>query len=289
MKFIILILSLFLAACSKNEPLLLHFNEAAPVLEVPQLREIEEFSFAEDKELEAAVRKFQSTGRAPVIKAPGFMKYPFGETEPVVRCQPLRACSVELEVGEEIMSMALGDTVRWEVQAVTSGSRAGVRPQIIIKPRDFEISTNLIVSTSRRTYHLALLSDDEHYVRQFKFYYPGEMLKEFKAGVSSKLSKERRTLAGVSAENLNFNYRLSGRHYFRPARVFDDGRKVYVEFSKAVERREAPVLLVQGERGAEIVNYRKKGKFYVVDKLFKDAILVLGAGRGQKRVRISRR
>jgi len=283
------VLFLVFTSCAGNEPLALHFNEAKSVVEAPKLPEIKEFSFAADKELEAAVRKFQATGRAPVIKAPGFMKYPFGETEPVIRCQPLRACSVELEVGEEIMSMALGDTVRWEVQAVSSGSRAGVRPQIIIKPRDFEIATNLIVSTSRRTYHLALLSDAEHYVRQFKFYYPGEMLKEFKAGVSSKRSKERRTLAGVSAENLNFNYRLSGRHYFRPTRVFDDGRKVYVEFSKEVERREAPVLLVQGEREAEIVNYRKKGKYYVVDKLFEEAVLVLGAGRGQKRVRIFRR
>jgi len=36
-----------------------------------------------------------------------------------------------------------------------------------------------------------------------------------------------------------------------------------------------------------MVNYRVKGNYYVVDRLFSDAILIAGVGRNQDRVTIS--
>ena len=62
-----------------------------------------------------------------------------------------------------------------------------------------------------------------------------------------------------------------------PLRVFDDGQKTYVQFPPKVAVTEAPPLFVLGHNGdAQLVNYRVKGDWYVVDRLFDRAELRLG-------------
>ena len=51
------------------------------------------------------------------------------------------------------------------------------------------------------------------------------------------------------------------------------------------ERASAP--LISPGSGSDPVNYRVKGNYYVVDRLFSSAILVAGVGRDQDRVTIS--
>ena len=41
---------------------------------------------------------------------------------------------------------------------------------------------------------------------------------------------------------------------------------------------EAPALLINAGSGTQMVNYRVEGNYYVVDRLFSDAILVSGVG-----------
>ena len=55
----------------------------------------------------------------------------------------------------------------------------------------------------------------------------------------------------------------------------------------AMKSSEAPALLVNAGSGTQMVNYRVKGNYYVVDRLLADAVLVLGVGRDQDRVTIS--
>lgn len=71
-------------------------------------------------------------------------------------------------------------------------------------------------------------------------------------------------------------------------RAFDDGRQVFVEFPAGIAQGEVPPLWVIGSSGqAELVNYRVRGRYIVVDRLFGAAELRLG-GRRQQRVRIER-
>jgi type IV secretion system protein VirB9 len=87
-----------------------------------------------------------------------------------------------------------------------------------------------------------------------------------------------------------FNYRLrGGDSAIRPVRVFDDGKKTYIQMSEAVKNREAPVLVVIGSDGKqEMVNYRVKNEMYIVDRLFDRAQLVLGSGKKARKVEIER-
>ena len=72
-------------------------------------------------------------------------------------------------------------------------------------------------------------------------------------------------------------------------KVFDDGRKTFIQFPEEMLSREAPVLFVIGEGGnVQLVNYRVKDDYYIVDRLFRKA--ELRAGReGNVVVRIKKK
>jgi type IV secretion system protein VirB9 len=93
----------------------------------------------------------------------------------------------------------------------------------------------------------------------------------------------------VAVETLDFDYSIEGdRRPWRPVRAFDDGRQVFIQFPATIASGEAPPLFVLGADGAaELVNYRMRGNYYVVDRLFSAAELRLGEKR-QQVVRIVR-
>jgi type IV secretion system protein VirB9 len=70
--------------------------------------------------------------------------------------------------------------------------------------------------------------------------------------------------------------------------VVDDGRKTFIQMSAGATVREAPVLVVVGANGPEMVNYRVKGDLYIVDRLFERGALILGVGKRQRRADIVR-
>ena len=90
---------------------------------------------------------------------------------------------------------------------------------------------------------------------------------------------------GVALDNLNFRYAISGDDPpWRPVRAFDDGSKVYIEFPDRIDQGEAPPLFVVGaDGGSELVNYRVRGNYYIVDRLFAAAELRLGEGQAADR------
>ena len=71
-------------------------------------------------------------------------------------------------------------------------------------------------------------------------------------------------------------------------RAFDDGRQVFIEFPSGIAQGEMPPLWVIGPAGeGQLVNYRVRGSYMIVDRLFAAAELRLG-GDPQAIVRIVR-
>ena len=95
--------------------------------------------------------------------------------------------------------------------------------------------------------------------------------------------------AGISVEELHFNYVLTGdKPAWRPLRAFDDGRQTFVEFPATLAVGEAPPIFLLDAKGeAQLVNYRVKGRFYIVDRIFDVAELRFGT-KHQQVVRIRR-
>ncbi|WP_425438275.1 TrbG/VirB9 family P-type conjugative transfer protein [Niveispirillum cyanobacteriorum] len=88
---------------------------------------------------------------------------------------------------------------------------------------------------------------------------------------------------GLSLENLHFRYAITGDNPpWRPQRVFDDGAKVYIEFPDRLDQGEAPPLFVIGPQGeAQLVNYRVRGRHYIVDRLFAAADCAWASSRSK--------
>ena len=76
------------------------------------------------------------------------------------------------------------------------------------------------------------------------------------------------SLASLDPGALNFSYAVSGPKLpWKPVRAFDDGTHIYIQMPATTKSSEAPALLVAAGDGNEMVNYRVRGDYYVVDKL----------------------
>lgn len=201
---------------------------------------------------------------------------------------PERVSDIALQPGEALTSVAAGDTVRWTVGDTTSGSGEGRRTHILVKPFAPGLSTNLVIATDRRVYHVQLTSTASTAMTSIRWTYPQDELQAL-ARQRAEAEAAKPVSTGIAIEQLQFNYRISGdTPAWRPLRAFDDGRQTWIEFPGDLGTGEAPPLFVLGDKGeAELVNYRVVGRYYVVDRLFDAAELRLGAKK-QKIVRIVR-
>ena len=107
-----------------------------------------------------------------------FITYLYSSTtQPVITCHMLHVCDIALQPGEVITGMTLGDSARWLVSQLVSGEGNQKRWHVLIKPIAATIGTNAIITTSKRTYYLALESSDSNadYSRQIQFDYPAPL------------------------------------------------------------------------------------------------------------------
>jgi type IV secretion system protein VirB9 len=201
---------------------------------------------------------------------------------------PGEVSDIALQAGEGLISVAAGDTVRWVIGDTTSGSGSGRRVHILVKPSAVGLQTNLLVTTDRRVYRLALESSARAAMASISWSYPQEELLALRRAEAAAEAAAP-VADGVALESLNFGYSITGdRPPWRPLRAFDDGRQVFIEFPLTLGKGEAPPLFVTGAGGKpELVNYRQRGNYYVVDRLFAAAELRLGEKK-QQVVRIVR-
>ncbi|WP_375791404.1 P-type conjugative transfer protein TrbG [Bradyrhizobium sp. vgs-9] len=207
----------------------------------------------------------------------GKVVFLFGEVQPSVVCSPLEVCDIELEAGEVVRDVLVGDTVRWKVEPATSGAVGGQAIHLIVKPAEPGLVTSMVVTTSRRTYHIQLKSNATQYMARVGFEYPEDVGSRL-ADVNARMGADTIPGAGVPAEQLSFSYSVSGSASWRPTRVYSDGVKTYIQFPSSLSGQDAPVLFVVSGGQNRIVNYRLKGDMMVVDYQIDTAILVSGVG-----------
>ncbi len=219
----------------------------------------------------------------------GAQVYPFSEgTIFTGYAAPGLVTDIILQPGENLVAVASGDTSRWVIGDTTSGSGNGKQTHILVKPFSAGLLTNLVITTDRRAYHVRLVSTSATALSSMRWTYPqDELLAVQRKAEAAQVAAPLAT--GIAIDQLNFNYGISGdRPGWRPLRVFDDGMKTYVEFPSSLGVGEAPPLFVLGADGkAELVNYRQRERFYVVDRIFDAAELRLGLKKSQV-VRIDR-
>jgi type IV secretion system protein TrbG len=243
----------------------------------------------------------------------GAVQFTWPAEIPSIVCAVLQVTDIALEPGEAITSVSTGDNLRWSVEAVVSGEGASSQPHLIIKPFDRGLLTSLVVTTTRRSYHLTLRSTDQEYMHEVSFTYPGEPQKQASPPpqqapkVNVALTQEvdppatpekkiaRKTSGDLPRGKVSRDppghpeftqdpdtYRISGNPRWRPINVYNDGRKTYVVMTEEMTKTEAPAMLVLRRNNylfgydKVLANYRVQHKTYIVDTVFDRAILVNG-------------
>lgn len=201
---------------------------------------------------------------------------------------PGAVTDIALQPGESLVAVAAGDTVRWVIGDTTSGSGTEKRTHILVKPFASGLATNLVITTDRRSYHVQLTATSRTAMAALSWTYPADQLIALRRA-AEQASAAAPIAEGLSVDSLHFNYAISGdRAPWRPLRAFDDGQQTFVEFPASIAVGEAPPFFIIGPTGeAELANYRVRGRFYVIDRIFDVAELRLGTKK-QQIVRISR-
>jgi P-type conjugative transfer protein TrbG len=208
-----------------------------------------------------------------------------------VYAAPGQVTDVALQDGEQLVGsgpVAAGDTVRWIIGDTESGAGPTKRIHILVKPTRPDLVSNLVINTDRRTYLLEIRSAEKTYMASVSWQYPEDQLVALRR---QNASAEAATpiVDGVDISRLRFRYAIEGDNPpWRPVSAFDDGSKVYIEMPGGIAQGEAPPLFVIGPEGdGQLVNYRVRQNYYIVDRLFAAAELRMG-GEHQETVRISR-
>jgi P-type conjugative transfer protein TrbG len=205
-----------------------------------------------------------------------------------VYASPGRVTVIALQEGEELVTVSAGDTVRWVVGDTASGAGAMLRVNILVKPTRVGLKTNLVITTNRRTYLLELSSTPQAWMASVSWDYPKDRMLALQ-----RQARDAQAAApvdsGLSLEQIKFRYAITGDSPpWKPLRAFDDGQRVYIQFPGGIAHGELPPLFVVGPHGdGQLVNYRYRSPYYIVDRLFGAAELRLGDSKAQV-VRIER-
>ncbi|KJS75322.1 MAG: conjugal transfer protein TrbG [Pseudomonas sp. BICA1-14] len=201
---------------------------------------------------------------------------------------PGRVTVITLQAGEELVTVAAGDTVRWIVGDTSSGAGEALRVNVLVKPIRSDLKTNLVITTSRRTYLIELTSTEKAWMASVSWDYPKDRMLALQRQAQAAQSSAP-VDTGLALERIRFRYAISGSNPpWQPLRAFDDGEKVYIQFPAGIAQGELPPMFVIGTQGdGQLVNYRFRSPYYIVDRLFGAAELRLGGDRGDV-VRIER-
>ncbi len=231
----------------------------------------------------------------PVVGPDGSIEYLFGAEQPSVVCAVMQITDIELERGESVTSVNLGDSVRWQIQPAVSG---GDVTHILVRPKQVGLETSMVVTTDRRTYHLRLRSHRTEYMPRVKFFYIEDAISKWQAIKTTAAKKREAATIPETNEylgDLDFGYTVTGKASWKPIRVYNDSVKTIIEMPVTLHQQDAPTLLVVRKDGhllkksdQVLVNYRVQRGRYIVDAVFDKAILIVGVGGNQERVTITR-
>lgn len=184
--------------------------------------------------------------------------------------------TVLLNPDEDIIHAEIGDATRWYIQTYYTGTERGMTPAITVKPFVPELKTNLIISTSKRTYNFMLEAAYNSYNPIVTFEYPKEIqiAKRKEADLKAQATS-------INIHNLNFDYSWKkGKYPWSPEQVFDDGEKTIILLPESTKATQLPVLFIKDEQTGEAAMIRHRydpvKREFIIDRLFQQAILRYG-------------
>ncbi len=195
-----------------------------------------------------------------------------------IRGQIGRATLIQLEHDERLVgdsaALGMGDGEAWNLSVKGNN--------IIFKPKAQSPTTNMIITTNKRTYvfHLSLVSirkgknlQSPTYI--LRFHYPDTK----KAITQAELAKQKQARTILQnlpqkIEGLNYQYWGKGNKALSPTSVFDNGLFTFFQFNNG---RDLPTIYKIMPDGSEmLLNTHIEGDTVVVHETAKHYVLRLG-------------
>jgi len=228
-----------------------------------------------------------------IIQPDNARLYPFGLAQAQLTCFKMLVSNILLEENERVQDMVAGDTVRWQTKVSYVGTAEKFVPVVMVKPFIGGLTTNLSIITDKRQYNVILTSIEQgDYMPGIGFYYPQDVQEKNKIPAPPMAKLDPTDMMPFDVENIKFSYVMEGDKTlpWYPVSVFDDGTKVFIKMGTAVRSSELPVFLVRDARGRqEVVNYRYKKPYYIVDQIFQRGELILGVDSNQTKIVIRKK
>ena len=171
--------------------------------------------------------------------------------------------SIEFSKGEEIKTISSGNNYVWQLTPV--GNR------LFIKPLEDNILTNMTIITNERVYQFEIQSKpyssnvDNELVYVVRFFFPTTEEKT----VMPEVEKTEDKYQIFDIEPYNFNYNIVGPVKFLPTKVFDDGVKTYIYYSKDIKLTKPSIKIVK--KGGIVSKIKPKivGDYLVINDVGK--------------------
>jgi type IV secretion system protein VirB9 len=201
-----------------------------------------------------------------------------------VLLRPRNATQLEFGQGEVVTYVSAGDKNDFVV--TVPASRAFVE----VKPKWDDSSTNLLVVTTRHTYHIELQSTGGGRKWYARVAWNHEDASGLDAtGEAAATSDSGRTALlrhadkaedvvshGIDLDRMNTAYTLSGDAEFRPTQVFDDGVRTFLRIPERLQELPALFMVTPDTRELALVNYAVVGDYLVVQRTMDRFLLQLG-------------
>jgi type IV secretion system protein VirB9 len=197
---------------------------------------------------------------------------------------PDRLTDLQLQPGERLLAVTGADTARWQIEESVSGAGPTARVHLLVKPLQAWLTTTMIITTSKRAYHLDVTSDPTTALIAVAWHYAEEEQRPRAAQAPTPV-----TPPVVANAAYSIRARRNPPPPWMPLAVCDNGEKTFIRFPTTLKTGEAPVFYVVAPSGArQLVNYHSREDYYIVDRLIEKAELRVGVDSRQV-VRIERR
>ncbi|MBR3622668.1 MAG: TrbG/VirB9 family P-type conjugative transfer protein [Selenomonadaceae bacterium] len=178
-----------------------------------------------------------------------------------IYCRKGYLTDLAFKKGEQIKFVGGGDTAGWMV----NNTEVDGVPHLYIKPVVDVSTTNLIVTTNKRSYQL-IVNTSNWYNPMVRWTYGAED----KEANLLKQKKEERVVTGNirgNVENLDFDYKVEGKGE-KPTMIFSDGEQTYIKFASEPSKKVPLFVREKGKKQMALVNYRIKDNYFIVEKVF---------------------
>lgn len=199
-----------------------------------------------------------------VSKSVAYFEYS-PETQYEISTQVGYVTDLQLRCGDTIVSTIAGDTERWMMDTVVVD---GI-PHVYLKPTQEYISTNLIINTTQKTYRLLVHSTD-HYIPVVTWTYPEDSILAKSEGKKKQGNEKDKALVAL---RYNYNYTVKAKNkVWIPKTIYDDGTRTFIAIPSET-KNDLPVIHILDDKLPALVNYRVKDGWFIVDRVFKTAVL----------------